>query len=199
MFSELHLRRYRRRARTKSREEDGMSLQRRQLLQVLSYAFGSSFILPQNEFAMAAQNPAQPANPAPAAKAAAKDESGGTAMEKVAGIGGLFFRAHDPKALGNWYREHLGIGLTPTSGGEPVWEQEAGKTIFTPFPEATKYFGDPNKVWMVNFRVHDLDKMVAQLRTAGIEVSDPQSYPNVGRFARLHDPEGNPIELWQPS
>jgi len=176
-----------------------MSLQRRQLLQILSCAFGSSFILPQNELAMAAQNPAQPASPAPPAKAAAKDESGGTKMEKVAGIGGLFFRAHDPAALGRWYLEHLGIALTPTSGGGPVWQQEAGPTVFSPFPETTKYFGDLQKVWMVNFRVHDLDKMVAQLRTAGIEVKDPESYPNIGRFARLHDPEGNPIELWQPS
>ena len=175
-----------------------MSFPRRQLLQILSFAFGSRVILPRVEFAMA-QNSAPPASPRPPANAAAKHESGGTEMEKVAGIGGLFFRAHDPKALGNWYREHLGIGLTPTSGGEPVWEQEAGKTVFTPFPETTKYFGDPQKVWMVNFRVHDLDKMVTQLRTAGIEVGDPQSYPNVGRFARLHDPEGNPIELWQPA
>ena len=93
-----------------------MSLQRRQLLQTLSYAFGASFILPQSEFAVAAQNPAQPASPAPPAKTAAKRESGGTAMEKVAGIGGLFFRAHDPKALGNWYLQHLGIALTPTGG-----------------------------------------------------------------------------------
>ncbi len=120
-------------------------------------------------------------------------------MEKVAGIGGLFFRAHDPAALGRWYLQHLGIELTPTSEGAPVWQQEAGPTVFTPFPETSGYFGDPRKVWMVNFRVHDLDKMVAQLRTAGIEVKDPQSYPNVGRFARLHDPEGNPIELWQPA
>jgi glyoxylase I family protein len=120
-------------------------------------------------------------------------------MEKVAGIGGLFFRAHDPKALGNWYQQHLGIALTPTSEGETVWQQEAGPTAFSPFPESTKYFGDPQKVWMVNFRVHDLDKMIAQLRTAGIEVKDPESYPNIGRFARLHDPEGNPIELWQPA
>jgi len=171
-----------------------MSLQRRQLLQVLSYAFGSSFILPQNELAMPAQNPAQPASPAPA-KAAAKHESGGTEMEKVAGIGGLFFRAHDPKGLGNWYLQHLGIALTPTSEGAPVWQQEAGPTVFSPFPETSDYFGNPHKVWMVNFRVHDLDKMVAQLRTAGIEVKDPESYPNIGRFARLHDPEGNPIEL----
>ena len=148
---------------------------------------------------MAAQNPAQPASPAPPAKAAAKDELGGTEMEKVAGIGGLFFRAHDPKALGNWYLQHLGITLTPTSEGAPVWEQEAGPTVFSPFPEKSGYFGDPQKVWMVNFRVRDLDKMVAQLQTAGIEVKvDPQSYPH-GRFARLHDPEGNPIELWQPA
>ena len=172
-----------------------MSLQRRQVLQIVSYAFGSGFILPGNEFAMTAQNPAQP----PPAQAAAKQASGGTERERVAGIGGLFFRAHDPKALANWYREHLGIGLTPTGGGESVWEQEAGKTAFTPFPEKSGYFGDPAKVWMVNFRVHDLDKMVAQLRTAGIEVKDPESYPGVGRFARLHDPEGNPIELWQPA
>ena len=175
-----------------------MSVPRRQLLQILSYAFGSGFILPRNELAMA-QSSSQPANPASPAKTAAKEESAGTAMEKVAGIGGLFFRAHDPKALATWYERHLGIGLTPTGEGEKVWQQEAGPTSFTPFSEKSGYFGDPVKVWMVNFRVHDLDKMVAQLRTAGIEVKvDPQSYP-YGRFARLHDPEGNPIELWQPA
>ena len=176
-----------------------MSIQRRQLLQILSYTFGASFILPQNELAMAAQNPAQPASPAPPAKPAAKHESGETEMEKVAGIGGLFFRAHDPKALANWYQQHLGIALTPTSEGGTVWQQEAGPTAFTPFSEKSGYFGDPNKVWMVNFRVHDLDKMVAQLRSAGIEVKDPETYANIGRFTRLHDPEGNPIELWQPA
>ena len=120
-------------------------------------------------------------------------------MEKVAGIGGLFFRAHDPKALGQWYLEHLGISLTPTSEGAHAWEQEAGPTVFSPFPETTNNFGDPQKVWMVNFRVHDMDKMVAQLRKAGIEVKDPESYGSIGRFTRLHDPEGNPIELWQPA
>lgn len=173
-----------------------MSLQRRQLLRILSCALGSSFVLPRKEAAMAAQNPAQPASPAPTAKA---DEPGTAQREKVAGIGGLFFRAHDPAALGRWYLEHLGISLTPTSLDSPVWRQEAGPTVFSPFPEKTGYFGDPQKAWMVNFRVHDLDKMAAQLRAAGIEVKiDPQTYPN-GRFARLHDPEGNPIELWQPA
>ena len=175
-----------------------MSFQRRQLLQTLSYAVGARFILPQIDLAMAAQKPAQPASPAPPAKAAGKNESGGTEMEKVAGIGGLFFRARDPEALGRWYLQHLGIPLTPTGEGETVWQQEAGPTVFTPFPETTDYFGDFQKVWMVNFRVTNLDKMVEQLRAAGTEVKDPQSYPNVGSFARLHDPEGNPIELWQP-
>ena len=180
-------------------DEDGMSFQRRQLLRILSYTFGASFILRKNKLATAAQNSAQPASPAPPAKAADTRESKGAEMEKVAGIGGLFFRAHDPKALGNWYQQHLGINLTPTGEGGTVWQQEAGPTSFSPFPETTKYFGDPQKVWMVNFRVHDIDKMVAQLRAAGIEVKDPESYANIGRFTRLHDPEGNPIELWQPA
>ncbi len=176
-----------------------MSFQRRQLLRIFSYALGSSVIPLQNQFAIAVQNPAPPASPAAPAEVAAKHELGGTEMEKVTGIGGLFFRAHDPKALGLWYLQHLGISLTPSSNGDPVWQQEAGPTVFSPFPETTKYFGDPQKMWMVNFRVRDLDKMVAQLRTAGIEVKVyPQSDPN-GRFAHLHDPEGNPIELWQPS
>ena len=120
-------------------------------------------------------------------------------MEKVTGIGGLYFRAHDPAALGDWYEKHLGITLVPTSYDKPVWHQEAGPTAFSPFPETSHYFGDSSKVWIVNFRVRDLDKMAAQLQSAGIAVKiDPQSYPN-GRFARLHDPEGNPIELWQPN
>jgi glyoxylase I family protein len=175
-----------------------MSFQRRRLLQSLPYAFGFSFILPRNEFAMAAQNPAQPASPAPPAQAAASHESAGTEMEKVTGIGGFFFRAKDPKALALWYEQHLGISQIPTSYGQTPWQQEAGSTAFAPFSETSKYFGDPEKVWMLNFRVRDLDKMVAQLQAAGIEVKiDPQSYPN-GRFARVHDPEGNPIELWQP-
>ena len=176
-----------------------MSFRRRELLQNLSYAVGFSFILPGNKFAIAAQNPAPPASPAPPAKAAAGHESGGTEMEKVTGIGGFFFRAKDPKALALWYQQHLGILTIPTKDGETAWQQEAGTTAFTPFPETSKYFGDPQKVWMLNFRDRDLDKMAAQLQAAGIEVKvDPESYP-YGRFARLHDPDGNPIELWQPA
>ena len=172
---------------------------RRQLLRTLSFAFGSSFILGRNQPGLLAGTATQPELSPPPAGAAVHDGiAGGTEMEKVTGIGGFFFRAKDPKALALWYQQHLGILTIPTSDGETAWQQEAGSTAFTPFPETSKYFGDAQKVWMLNFRVRDLDKMAAQLQAAGIEVKiDPQSYPN-GRFARLHDPEGNPIELWQP-
>jgi glyoxylase I family protein len=119
-------------------------------------------------------------------------------MEKVTGIGGLFFRSRDPSALGRWYQEHLGVTLTPTNYDEPPWRQEAGPTVFAPFPEQTAYFGDPKQAWMVSFRVRNLDAMTAQLRAAGIVVeTDPEDYPN-GRFARLNDPDGNPVQLWEP-
>jgi glyoxylase I family protein len=165
-----------------------MLFRRRQLLRVLSFGFGSSFLLQRNQLGIAAQQ-----------TATKPMTTGAKEMEKVTGIGGLFFRAHDPAALGLWYQQHLGVTLTPTSYEAAVWEQEAGPTVFSPFPETSHYFGDPQKVWMVNFRVRDLDKMAAQLQAAGIAVTiHPQPDPN-GRFARLHDPEGNPIELWQPA
>jgi glyoxylase I family protein len=121
-------------------------------------------------------------------------------MEHVTGIGGLFFRARDPQAVALWYRDHLGVAVVPSNYDEQPWQQEAGPTVFAPFPDATDYFGpDTTKAWLVNFRVRNLDAMVAQLRAAGIGVEvDPQAYPN-GRFARLYDPEGNPIELWEPA
>jgi glyoxylase I family protein len=120
-------------------------------------------------------------------------------MERVTGIGGLFFRSADPAALAAWYERHLGIDPVPTTYGGKSWRQEAGDTVFAPFPADTDYFRDPERRWMINFRVRDLDAMMAQLRAAGITVEpDPESYPN-GRFARVIDPEGNPIELWQPA
>jgi predicted enzyme related to lactoylglutathione lyase len=119
-------------------------------------------------------------------------------MEKVNGIGGFFFRAKDPKSLSRWYLTHLGITLTPESYGAEPWRQEAGITVFAPFPHDTDYFGAPDQAWMINFRVRNLAAMTAQLTAAGIAVKvDPEEYPN-GRFARIHDPEGNPIELWEP-
>jgi glyoxylase I family protein len=177
-----------------------MSLQRRQLLGSLTLGLGSAMASSRIDFGQAEQTAAPSKTPAPPAnKDAGTAMSGGTVREKVTGIGGLFFRAHDPAALTLWYEEHLGVSPTPTSYEMLPWQQEAGPTAFTPFAETTLYFGDASKAWMINFRVGDLDRMAAQLSAAGITVSvDPQTYPN-GRFARLHDPEGNPIELWQPA
>ncbi|MEX3008051.1 VOC family protein [Hoeflea sp. TYP-13] len=120
-------------------------------------------------------------------------------MEKVLGIGGMFFRAENPKALARWYAEHLGVREVPQSYDEECWHQAAGFTVFAPFEKNTDYFGQADQQWMINFRVRNLDAMVEQLRSAGIEVEvNAETYPN-GRFARLHDPEGNPIELWEPA
>ena len=173
---------------------------RRQLLRTLSFAFGSSFALNRHQLAIAALPTTPPEAAPPLAGVALRGGiAEGTEMEKVTGIGGFFFRAKDPKALGLWYQQHLGISGIPASYEESPWQQEAGPTAFAPFKETSGYFGDPQKVWMLNFRVRDLDKMAAQLKAAGIEIKiDPQAYPN-GRFARVHDPEGNPIELWQPA
>jgi glyoxylase I family protein len=176
-----------------------MRFQRRQLLRTLSFAFGSTFISGRNQLGIAEQTTTQPQVSSPSAGTAVRDGiAGGTEMEKVTGIGGFFFRAKDPKALALWYQQHLGILTIPTSDGETSWQQEAGATAFAPFKETSDYFGDASKVWLLNFRVRDLDKMAAQLQAAGIAVKiDAESYP-YGRFGRLHDPEGNPIELWQP-
>ena len=119
-------------------------------------------------------------------------------MERVTGIGGLFFRAKDPPALGQWYKDALGIDLVPSDYSRKPWLQEAGPTAFAPFEQNTDYFGKSEQQWMINFRVRNLDAMVEQLHKMKIAVRvDPETYPN-GRFARLHDPEGNPIELWEP-
>ncbi len=119
-------------------------------------------------------------------------------MEKVAGIGGFFFRARDPAALGQWYRDALGIALPPQTYESDVWQQEAGVTVFSAFAPDSAMFGSPDKHWMLNFRVRDLDAMVAQLEEMGTSVDlDPERYPN-GRFAYFKDPEGNPLQIWEP-
>lgn len=120
-------------------------------------------------------------------------------MHKVTGIGGFFFRAQDWERLSAWYRDNLGIDPIPTSPGEKSWRQEAGPTAFTAMPEALDQFDAPDHGWAINFRVADLDGIVAQLRATGNNVNvEAETYPN-GRFASLADPEGNPIQLWQPS
>ena len=117
-------------------------------------------------------------------------------MERVLGIGGYFMRAKDPAALGAWYRDVL--GLDADEKGE--WRQEAGPTVFATFDPDTGYFGSPSQQVMINFRVRDLDAMLAQLRANGADVADEaQEMEGVGRFGWVTDPEGNRIELWQPA
>lgn len=116
-------------------------------------------------------------------------------MHKVTGIGGVFFRAKDPKALTKWYEDVLGIDIN-----HQTWVQERGQTVFAPFKADSDYFGRPDQQWMLCFRVNNLKAMVEQLKSAGITVTQNSEWNSeVGEFARIHDPEGNPIELWQPS
>jgi glyoxylase I family protein len=112
-------------------------------------------------------------------------------LAKATGIGGVFFRAQDKKALADWYQTHLGI--------PGYWTQEAGMTVFAPFASDTDYF-PADKQWMINLRVDDLDALVEALKAAGIAVETRAEWntPETGRFAKIHDPEGNPVELWQP-
>lgn len=118
-------------------------------------------------------------------------------MQKVTGLGGVFFRARDPQALSRWYQEHLGID---TVGETDAWRQEAGPTVFAPFEADTDYFGRREQQYMLNFRVNDLDAMLEQLRTAGVPVDDErQVMEGIGRFGWASDPEGNRFELWEPA
>jgi predicted enzyme related to lactoylglutathione lyase len=116
-------------------------------------------------------------------------------MERVLGIGGHFLRATDPAALTAWYRDAL--GLDADEHGQ--WQQAEGPTVFATFESDTDYFGARTQQTMLNFRVRDLDAMLAQLRAYGADVTDEtQEYEGVGRFGWVSDPEGNRIELWQP-
>jgi predicted enzyme related to lactoylglutathione lyase len=115
-------------------------------------------------------------------------------MERVNGIGGVFFRARDPEALRRWYAEHLGIDVQGW-GGAPF---EGGVTAWSIFAGDTDYFGPSGQQSLVNYRVSDLDAMLAQLRTAGVPVEEKIEDGELGRFGWATDPEGNRFELWQP-
>jgi len=122
----------------------------------------------------------------------------------VLGMGGLFFRAKDPAALSDWYKQHLGVGggcAAPGAGevNEWVWSTLGGPMVFQPFGAATDYFA-ADKKFMINLRVSELDALLESLRDAGIAAETRAEWdaPETGRFARIHDPEGNAIELWEP-
>jgi predicted enzyme related to lactoylglutathione lyase len=118
--------------------------------------------------------------------------------ERVLGIGGCFFRSRDPKALAAWYAEHLGIDIDPSYDGASFAGADGTYTVWSAFPAETDYFGESGQSSMVNYRVGDLDAMVAQLRSAGVRVDDEIEDSDSGRFGWAYDLDGNRFELWQP-
>ena len=117
--------------------------------------------------------------------------------EAVEGIGGVFFRTDNPTEFRAWYAQNLGIEME--SYGTTFTAKAGDQTVWAPFPADTNYFGPGDQQLMVNFRVRDLDAMLAQLRAAGVDVDDRVAEHEYGRFGWASDPEGNRFELWQPS
>jgi predicted enzyme related to lactoylglutathione lyase len=116
--------------------------------------------------------------------------------QKISGIGGFFFRSKDPKKLGKWYEENFGINSEESN---EVWMQNAGPTVFAPFHEDTDYFGSKKQQSMMNFRVNDLDAMLKQLKENDVRIDEERIEDSIGKFASVYDPEGNKIELWEPT
>lgn len=120
----------------------------------------------------------------------------------MTGIGGIFFKATDPKALARWYRKHLGIRIEGTvalfswrRGRGPA---RKGHTVWSIFPAGTSYFGPGRTTFMINYRVKDLDALLSALREEGVDVDPKVEDSEYGRFGWVTDPEGNRIELWEP-
>jgi len=122
-------------------------------------------------------------------------------MARVTGIGGIFFRARDPKALSAWYAEHLGVQLSPYGGANFEWTDEVpkgtGSTAWSIFKDDADYFPVAQQA-MVNYRVDDIDGLLEKLAAAGVTIDPKRDDSEFGRFAWITDPEGNRVELWQP-
>ena len=123
-------------------------------------------------------------------------------MARVTGIGGVFLKARDPKALEAWYAEHLGVKLAPYGGVTFEWSDEVpagtGSTTWSLFKEDSGHFGSPEQRCMVNYRVDDMDGLLAKLAAAGVWIDPKRDDASYGRFAWIKDLEGNRVELWQP-
>jgi len=119
-------------------------------------------------------------------------------MEKITGIGGVFLRARDAASLRAWYAAHLGVELDERYGGAQLAAPVDGSVTWALFPRETEYLGPASQAVMVNYRVADLDAMLAQLRAAGADVDETTDQNEDGRFGWAADPEGNRFELWQP-
>ncbi|MBS0194735.1 MAG: VOC family protein [Proteobacteria bacterium] len=121
---------------------------------------------------------------------------------RVHGIGGVFFKARDPKALGDWYRQHLDFDVSAWGGAKFAWKRADngadGTTVWSPFASDTQYFAPSDKSFMLNLRVDDLDTVLGDLRAEGCQVLDRREDGEYGKFGYVVDPEGNLLELWQP-
>src|SRR5438270_57894 len=119
-------------------------------------------------------------------------------MARVTSIGGIFFRSHDPDSLYQWYEQHLGISRDPH--GSVLFRQDAPHvTVWAIFPHDTEYFGPSGQSSMVNFCVDDLDALLSKLAAEGVQIDPHREDSPYGKFAWIVDPEGNRIELWEPS
>ena len=124
-------------------------------------------------------------------------------MKRVTGIGGVFFKAKDPKALAEWYRKHLGLEVEEWGGVAFRWKTAdnptgTGSTVWSPFKDDTTYFAPSTASFMVNYRVQDLHAVLSALREEGCSVEDKVEESEYGKFGWVMDPEGNKLELWQP-
>lgn len=123
-------------------------------------------------------------------------------MKKVTGIGGVFFKCKDPNAINEWYKTHLGFDTTPYGTSFKWLEKDTDKegiTQWNPFPEDTTYFGPSDKDYMINYRVDDLESLFKELKSQGVVILDKIESYDYGKFLHILDPEGNKIQLWQPS
>jgi len=119
-------------------------------------------------------------------------------MAKAVGVGGIFLKSHNPQALATWYATHLGITGLDKSSLVFDGPEAAGMTVFSHFPQNTAYFGDGQQSSMLNFRVDNLDQLLADLGAAGVNIDPKREEHPYGRFAWISDPEGNRVELWEP-
>lgn len=124
-------------------------------------------------------------------------------MKRVTGIGGIFFKAKDPKALGAWYQAHLGIDVQPWGGAVFRWVDDdeqpvGGTTVWNVTGADSTYFAPSQSSFMVNYRVADLHALLAALRSEGCDVLEKVEESEYGKFGWVMDPEGNKVELWEP-
>jgi predicted enzyme related to lactoylglutathione lyase len=122
-------------------------------------------------------------------------------MKRVTGIGGIFFKSSDPKRLCAWYRDHLGLDVSDWGGAIFQWggpDSSPGMTIWTPFSQDTNKMDPGSSSFMINFRVADLDTLLATLRAEGCNVINNTEPSDFGKFGWVIDPDGNKVELWEP-